>query len=262
MQMGYAGSSLWFDFLNLGYKLAPSAGTDYMWDTGFPATLPGAERSYVFVPSPFSLQGWFEGLKRGETFATNGPMLEFTVNGQRMGSELRLKAGDRLTIDATASINPDIDSLDRLELIEQGEVVKTVTAKKGGTTRLRLHQEVTAEHGTWFVVRARGRLPHKSQLPSEWDPDQGSARIALSGAIYVFVDGHSFWKPAAVPGIVQGFKQSLEKAMEPEAGDGEETGTRETAVTLWDGQKDLLKQRIDEVTLIYDRLVAEAAKAP
>jgi hypothetical protein len=65
------------------------------------------------------LQGWFDALKRGETFVTNGPMLEFTVNGKRMGSELRLKAGDKLTINATASINPDIDFLDSLELIEQ-----------------------------------------------------------------------------------------------------------------------------------------------
>ena len=112
MQFGYAGSSLWFDFLNLGYKLAPSAGTDYMTD----ATLPGAERNYVHVKGPFSLQGWFDAFKQGETFVTNGPMLEFTVNGKGMGSDVRLKSGDKLTINAAASINPDIDSLESLEL--------------------------------------------------------------------------------------------------------------------------------------------------
>src|SRR5688572_33409289 len=91
-------------------------------------TLPGAERSYAYVQKPFSLQGWFDAFKRGETFVTNGPMLEFTVNGRGMGAELRLKSGDKLIINASALINPDIDSLERLELVEQGEVVKSVIA--------------------------------------------------------------------------------------------------------------------------------------
>ena len=257
MQFGYGGSSLWFDFLNLGYKLAPSAGTDYMTDV----TLPGAERSYVYVPKHFSLQGWFDALKRGETFVTNGPMLELTVNGKGMGSELRLKSGDKLIINTTASINPDIDSLKSLELIEQGEVVKTVNARNAGETKLRLHHEMTAKHGTWFVIRARGKFPHKPDpsltLP-EWEASQGSAKIAFSGAVYIYVDGQGFWKPSAVPSIVQNLKKGLEKLTAPETGEEEEWGTRETTLLLWDSQKELLKHRIDQVMPIYDRLVAKA----
>ena len=112
------------------------------------------------------------------------------------------------------------------------------------------------------MIRARGKTPHKPKNPmSDWEANQGSAKIALSGAVYVYVDGQSFWKPSAVPSIVQGFKQSLDKMMTPETGDGEETGTRETALTLWDSQKDLLKQRIDQVMPIYDRLLAQAKVA-
>ena len=113
--------------------------------------------------------------------------------------------------------------------------------------------------GSWYVP---GKLPHKPSDPgSAWEPNQGSAKIALSGAVYVYVDGKGFWKPSAVPAIVQGFKQSLEKVMEPETGDGEEPGTHQTAMTLWDSQKDLLKQRVDQVMRIYDRLVAQARMA-
>jgi hypothetical protein len=211
--------------------------------------------------NPFSLQGWFEAFKRGEHFVTNGPMLELAVNGQGMGSELRLKPGDKLVVNAAASINPDIDSLESLELIEQGEVVKTVTANAVAVTNLQLHHEVTVQHGTWFVVRARGSLPHKPKDPiPAWDANQGSAKIALSGAVYVYVDGKGFWKPSAVPAIVQGLKKSLEKVLAPELGE-EETGTRETTLTFWDSQKDLLKQRIDEVIPIYDDLVVKAKAA-
>jgi hypothetical protein len=55
--------STWFDFLNLGYKLSPTAGTDYM---GYGAI--GSVRNYVHVPDRFSLQAWFDGLKKGRTF--------------------------------------------------------------------------------------------------------------------------------------------------------------------------------------------------
>jgi len=257
MQAGIGGSNVWFDFLNLGYKLAPSAGTDYMWDDG----LPGAERSYVRVSKPFTLQGWFDGLKRGETFVTNGPMLELAVNGKGMGSELQLQSGDQLTIDATAAINPDIDALDSLELIEQGNVIKTVKAKNKGETRLWLHHETTARHGTWFVLRANGKQPRGKQAVPWLDAGKGSAKMALSGAVYVYVDGKSFWKPSSVASIVQRLKQDMQSLMTPETGEeevSENWETREPTLRLWDSQKGLLQQRIDQVMPIYDDLVKQA----
>jgi hypothetical protein len=253
MQRGIGGSSLWFDFLNLGYRLAPSAGTDYMWDF----TLPGAERSYVHVSKPFTLQAWFDGLKRGETFVTNGPMLQFTVNGRPMGSELKLKTGDKLIIEAKASINPDIDVLDSLELIEQGEVAKTVKAKDAQPARLTLHHETTATHGTWFLIRANGRK-RRSGEQIQWS-GEGASKMALSGAVYVDVDGRGFWKPSAVPGIVDRIKKDMEQLLAAETGeDTQNWETREPTLRLWDSQKELLKHRIDEVMPVYDALVHKA----
>jgi hypothetical protein len=253
MQVGLTGTERWFDFLNLGYKLAPSAGTDYMWDF----TLPGAERSYVHVEKPFTLQGWFDGLKRGKTFVTNGPMLEFTLNGQPMGSELKLKSGDRVVIEASASINPDIDYLGSLELIEQGDVIKTVKAERDNETGLTLRHETTAQHGSWFVVRAIGKLPRTDRVEIF---GEGPAKTALSGAIYVHVDGRSFWKPSEVPAIVDRLEKDMEQMMAPEDGRGgaEPWDTPELTLQTWEAQKPLLKQRIDEVMPIYDDLVKRA----
>src|SRR5689334_14595021 len=53
-------------------------------------------------------------------------------------------------------------------------------------------------------------------------------------------------------------RQSMVNLMVPEIVDIEEKGTRNTALTIWDLQKDLLKQRMDEVVPIYDGLVAKA----
>lgn len=223
-----------------------------MWDS----TLPGAERSYVKVPKPFTLQAWFDGLKRGETFVTNGPMLEFTVNGKPMGSELSVKSGDKLTIKATASINPDIDYLDTLELVEHGEVIKAVKAKNINETQLELNFETTARHGVWFMVRAHGKQPRTATTEFF---GEGPAKIALSGAIYVNVDGQSFWKPSAVSAIVGRLKQQMEQLMAAETGiETQNWETREPTLRLWGSQKVLIKQRIDQVMPIYEQLVERA----
>jgi hypothetical protein len=136
-----------------------------------------------------------------------------------------------------------------------------VKAKDAGETKLQLHHEMTAKHGTWFVIRARGKLPqHKPKYPfAGFDSNQESAKLAFSGAVYVYVDGQSFWKPSIVPSIVQNWQQDMERLM-PEAGEAEES-LSETTLLLWDSQKGLLKQRIDQVMATYDRLVSQARMA-
>ena len=256
MQGGFLGTTeRWFDFLNLGYKLAPSAGTDYMHNL----TLPGSERSYVYVEEPFSLQGWFDGLRRGETFVTTGPMLEFTINGKPIGSELHLKTGDKIVIEASASINPDIDFLGSLELIEQGEVIKAVTAESLSETKLVLRYETTAQHGSWFVVRASGKEQRKFRAERYWY-GEGPAKAAISGAAYVYVDGENFWKPSEVPAIVEQLKLDMAQMMAPASEITPPDAWKSLELTLqtWGGQKPLLEKRIEEVMPIYDDLLTRA----
>ena len=256
MQRGGLGTERWFDYLNLGFKIAPSAGTDYMHNI----VLPGVERNYVHIEEPFTLQGWFDGLKQGKTFVTTGPMLEFTINGKPMGSELQLKSGDNIVIEASASINPDIDYLDSLELIEQGDVIKTVKAESADQTELSLRYETTAKHGSWFVVRAAGKEQRTFRL--DWFGD-GPSKIAVSGAVYIYVDGKSFWKPSAVPSIVEALKGFMAMVINLPPGTippPEPWESREQTISLWPSQKLLLQQRIDEVIPFYDDL-AERAKA-
>ena len=210
--------------------------------------LPGTERTYVHLEKPFTLKKWFDGLKRGEAFVTSGPMLTFTVNGKPMGSELHLKAGDKIVIEANASINPDVDYLDSLELIEQGNVIKTVKAGRSDETKLTLRYEATAKRGSWFVVRAAGRKPRTFRVHQF---GKGPAKSAFSGAIYVYVDGKSFWKPSVVPAIVKNLKENLEQMIN--------TPSNGLLIPrLWNSQKPLLQQRVDEVIPIYDDLVQRA----
>ena len=76
----------WYRYLNCGYLVPAVAGTDKMTATIAVGTVrtyarlaPGVELSY---------ETWKEAIRRGETFATYGPLLEFQVEGRPMGSRM------------------------------------------------------------------------------------------------------------------------------------------------------------------------------
>jgi hypothetical protein len=82
-EYGDIGEELYYEFLNLGFSLTASAGSD----VPFGNTI-GTSRVYVHTGNPFSPDAWFAALREGHTFVTSGPMLEFTVNGQIPGTEI------------------------------------------------------------------------------------------------------------------------------------------------------------------------------
>lgn len=236
------GTSIWFDFLNLGYKISPTAGTDYPF-----YAVPGTVRNYVQIDKPFTPQAWFDELRKGRTFVTSGPMLEMSINGWGVGSEIQVKRGEPLVIDATASINPDIDELSSLELIEQGDVVKTVSSHSGAP-ELKLLDDNLAKHGTWFVLRARGKNPDV---------------IALSAPIYVLVDGQSSWKPSDVPSIVAKLKSQMQEVLNSDQQETTEAWeAQEPFSRNWDAQQGLLRERIEQANAIYNDLAKRAAASP
>lgn len=245
LQGGDANLQTWFNFLNLGFKLTPSAGTD------FPAVdqRPGAVRNYVKIEGEFSAQAWFDNFKAGRTFVTNGPTLEFSINGNGMGCELQVTTGTPLKISAQARLNPDLDRLDRLELIEQGRVIKTVDAKDG-SAELALTCELPATHGSWFVVQARGK--------------RGGAEartVAVTAPIYVSVDHAGHWKRDAVPGIVATLKDDLDLLAIYEPSNDEAHETRELFAEVWKAQQAPLQERVRKAKAFYDDLVRRAALA-
>jgi hypothetical protein len=84
-----AGMPLWameiyYRFLNCGFRLPVSAGSA----SGVVPSPIGYNRVYVRLHDTFSYEGWFRALKAGRSFATNGPMLFFTVDGKEPGEDL------------------------------------------------------------------------------------------------------------------------------------------------------------------------------
>jgi hypothetical protein len=104
----------------------------------------------------FDADAWYASFKAGHVFVTNGPMLDFTINGEPMGAEIRVAKGARLEIAAAAQLNPDVDQLGLLELVAHGDVI--ASGQADGKDRVELRKELIANRSKWLVKERKQHL--------------------------------------------------------------------------------------------------------
>ncbi len=240
LQLGLLNTQHLYNFLNLGYKLLPAAGSDYPY-----IHIAGSERTYVQVPGEFSPQAWFDAWPDRRSFVSNGPMLTFTVNGNQDSNQFEIPYGEGIEIKAMARVNPDLDEMEKLELVVHGEVVATGSVQDGNT----IHLQHTLQPGSsaWFSLRASGKR----------------GTVAHTAPVYILVDGDQrFWKREAVEQIALGYIQTLETLRDsrPEIHeDFELFSTENTILPKWDASKPLLDKQIFRAIEAYKHLI-EAAR--
>lgn len=247
LQGGRLYDDIWYSFLNLGFNVRPIAGADYPY---FGPTLPGVERTYVKLDGPFAPNEWYNAYRSGHTYVSNGPFLEFRVNGREMGSELRVGRGESLEIVADASLNPDIDRLNRLELVVHGEVVATATQASGDGDRLRLATQIEADESLWVAVRAFGDRDGERDMT-----------VAHSAPVFVVVEDEPWWKLEVVPELVARHRAKLQELLtEPirPAGDLEYWETTRLLEEEWEQQRLRLEPRVQEADARYQTLLDRA----
>lgn len=143
-------AKVWYRLLNCGFRIPAGAGTDAMTNYASLRGPVGLNRVFVKTTAP-GHAGFLAGLKAGRTFATNGPLLTFTVNGREPGGDVRLPAGrHRLRIRAEMT---SIVPVDRLEVVSGGIVVATIPLG-GDRTRATAELDVAATGSGWYTLRA------------------------------------------------------------------------------------------------------------
>lgn len=163
----------------LGLVVTPIAGTD------FPCIgdLPGADRFYTRVTPPFSWERWLEGVRRGRTFVTNGPLLELEVEGAGIGDRVRLESPGTVRVAARARFDATRDDVRVLELVQDGEVVGRAT-RPSGLGRIELSVEVPFRRSGWLALRSSGikldRRPHGDR-PRESAAHTGAVVVRVAG---------------------------------------------------------------------------------
>jgi len=174
LQFNRLGTDLYYDFLNLGCKLTASSGSDVPWG----GTI-GEVRAYAYLGSkPFSADAWFEAFRRGRTFTTSGPMLEFRVDNALPGDEIRLKSDRKLRIRARAWGDPKRMAPLKLEIVRHGEVIRSAVSIDPQKPETRLDFTVDAGFGSWIAARASA----------------GEGTSAHTTPVYVVREGLRFWR--------------------------------------------------------------------
>jgi hypothetical protein len=141
------GLRLWYRYLNCGFRLTATAGTDKM--TTFVTV--GANRVYAKVDGEFNYANWIRALKKGRTFVTNSPVIEFSVNGREAGGEIAVAGrGRKVRIHARAESQLPYD---RLEIVANGAVIQDATPS-GPLHRAEIHYEYPAGGSCWIAARA------------------------------------------------------------------------------------------------------------
>jgi hypothetical protein len=158
------GNGLWsqeiyYHLLNCGLRLSPSAGSA----SGVLPNPVGYNRVYVYCGRRLTWEKWWDGLRAGRSFVSNGPLLRCKANGQLPGQVFKARKGKTVRIDLKASLTSR-DPIAAIEIIKNGLLERAVPfdewKQTGALGELVFHQS------GWFLVRAITENPKTFRFAS------------------------------------------------------------------------------------------------
>jgi hypothetical protein len=193
----------YYRYLNVGLHVPFSTGTDwFMYDLS---------RVYVATDParPVTPTEWLDRLAAGKTYITNGPLLEFTVDGQPIGSAIELKKSRELPVRARAVGRIDFK---RIELVKNGAVVQHAdTRREEGHFVADMEVRLSIDSPAWLALRTPPR-------PVATDPDlqepvpvneYGGGIFAHTSPVYVSVAGEGVFDAATAQGLLDEMKSDM-----------------------------------------------------
>jgi TolB protein len=144
-------AEVWYKLLNCGFRLPTAAGTDFMGNYSSLRGPVGLNRVYAEVkPGPLKIEPWLAAIKAGRTFATNGPLLRFSLGGQGIGGEVRLDKKQELKFSAEMS---SIVPVDHLQIVCNGKVARELVLDSNRTSA-HVDGSIPLNASGWCVLRA------------------------------------------------------------------------------------------------------------
>ncbi|MHC4444666.1 MAG: CehA/McbA family metallohydrolase [Planctomycetota bacterium] len=171
----------YYEYLNLGFKLTATAGSDVPWGSTI-----GEVRTYVYTGAQLDIDAWFAGIKKGNTFVSNGPALFFTIDDRLPGTEMTKSPGDKVKVSATVLGHPKVGLPKVLTIVGNEGVVKEIS-NKGKQSELEAEFELSIEQSQWLVA---------STICN-------NNAVAHTTPIYIKVNGRGTWCPKRGPAVIE-----------------------------------------------------------
>ncbi|HKB37383.1 MAG TPA: CehA/McbA family metallohydrolase, partial [Gemmataceae bacterium] len=143
---GYWSQEIYYHLLNCGVRLPPSAGSA----SGVLPNPVGYNRVYVHTDADFDESKWWDALRAGRCFVTNGPLLRVKADGKLPGQVFTEKDKE-ITLDIQAKLTSR-DPVRFVEIIKNGQVERKVAAEE--LARTGKLGTITFRESGWFLVRA------------------------------------------------------------------------------------------------------------
>ena len=153
---------LYYAYLNCGFRISASSGSDKMT-----TTVPmGSARVYTKTNGTHSYEAWLDGIRKGRTFISTGPMIDIQVEDKGPGEDVKLGTGSR-------KVRVRAESQSRMpyqvrELIVNGKVVASAKPE-GDHFSARIDTTLDLDRSGWIAARSYGRemLPYGGP-PGHW----------------------------------------------------------------------------------------------
>ena len=181
-------AEVWYKLLNCGFHLPTAAGTDFMANYASVRGPVGLNRVYAEIPGAASeairMEPWLAAIKAGRTFATNGPLLRFSLGAQAIGGEVKLERKEAVHFSAELF---SIVTVDHLQIVCNGKVAQELKLDAERTSA-HVDGSIPLETSGWCVLRA---FSDKAEYPIlDLYP------YATTSPIYVNVAGVPLRSPA------------------------------------------------------------------
>jgi len=228
-----ASTEMYYRFLNCGFRIPATSGSDNFSDV-YRDPPPGAGRAYVRVQGPLTLQSWMDGIRRGNTFGSTGPLLSLDVAGRGMGGEIAVAANAPTVLRVKAEA-VSISPLDSLQIVVNGKTVRNVRATD--SLRIAFDEDIALPDGGWIAARVLGP---SSKYVSD------SYAFAQTTPVYVVRGGTTYASPADGK-----FLAEVVSAI-----------AARTERSRWrtDAERDRFRSALDQARVVYERCARGEAK--
>ena len=223
-----------YRYLDVGLEVPVAMGTDWF--------LNDMAMTMVRLEDTPATANWLAALREGKSYITNGPLLEFTVDGVQAGATIEPGPDGSVRVRARAIGRNDFKSL---ELVANGEVIaRTKTSSAAGVFEASIEQAVAVRESTWLALRT---VPFevnydRPEAVSVGFNEYGRPLFAHTSPIYVQVAG----KPVFVSEAAENLIAELHSCMVTigRTGNFSSEAARDKVLAVYEAAREALEKKL------------------